>query len=249
MKSNALLLAATTILVGLTAQASTISWGDAASFAVLGGSTVTSTGATVVDGDLGVSPGSAYTGFNPPGIVTGTIHAGDATASLAHAAAANAYATLLLLSTSVDMNMSGIDLGSQTLAPGVYKFDTSAQLTGDLVLDGAGEYVFLIGSTLTTGAASTIKTINGASWENVFFQVGSSATLGADTTFLGNIIADASVTLITGADVDGHVFGINGAVTLDSSHIMVPEPSSATLLIAGLAILLARRRQPLRSAC
>lgn len=244
MKSNALLLAATMVFAGCTAEATSISWGTASSFAVLGSTTVTSTGDTVVNGDLGVSSGTAVTGF-PPGIVTGEIHAGDAAAGQAHADAATAYGVLMLL--AADTNLSGTDLGSRTLAPGVYKFDTSAQLTGDLVLDGEGDYVFLIGSTLTTASGSSIQAINGARWENVFFQVGTSATLGADTTFLGSIIADASVTLVTGADVDGHVFGLNGAVSLDNSHIMVPEPASVSLFSAGLAMLFIRRRRLARA--
>ena len=239
MKLKAGLLAATMALVGYTAEATSVSWGAASSFAVIGGATVTSTGATVVEGDLGVSPGTAATGF-PPGIVTGEIHAADAAASQAHAAAASAYGVLALL--AVDANLTGRDLGTLVLSPGVYKFDTSAQLTGNLVLDGEGEYVFQIGSTLTTAANSSIQTINGARWENVFFQVGSSATLGAGTTFLGSIIADSSVTLVTGANVDGHVFGLDGAVSLDNSHVMVPEPSTTALFAAGLAMLLARRR-------
>ncbi len=243
MKAYVLHLTASIILIGYLAEATSIAWGTASTFAVLGGSTVTSTGATVVDGNLGLSPGTSVTGFNPPGIVTGEIHAGNAIASQALTDASAVYATLLLLAVNTDM--TGKDLGSQTLAPGVYNFDTSAQLTGNLVLDGEGQYVFLIGSTLTTAANSSIQTINGANWMNVFFQVGTSATLDAGTQFLGNIIADASVTLITGADVDGRVIGINGAVTLDNNHIVVPEPSSTALLAAGLVMLFVRNRRSL----
>lgn len=245
MKHHATILAAAMALVGGIAQGLPLSWGAASSFAVLGGSTVTSTGSTLVEGDLGLSPGTSVTGFNPPGIVTGEIHAGDATASQAHADAASAYAMLVLL--AADTNLTGTDLGSRTLAPGVYRFDTSAQLTGDLVLDGAGDYIFLIGSTLTTATGSSIQAVNGASWMNVFFQVGSSATLGANTTFLGSILADTSVTLVSGTSVDGHVVGLNGSVTLDNNHVMIPEPSAAALMAAGLAVLLGRNRRPLRN--
>lgn len=241
MKTNALQFAATLLFVGCLAEAASISWGTASTFAVIGGTTVTSTGNTRIDGNLGVSPGVAISGFNPPGTVTGDIHVGNATASQAHNDAATVYA--LLKTFTVDTDLTGTDLGSRTLAPGVYQFNTTAQLTGDLILDGVGQYVFLIGSTLTTAANATIQTINGASWMNVFFQVGSSATLGTDTTFLGNIIADTSVTMITGANVGGRVFGLGGAVALDNNHIIVPEPSSAMLLAAGLALLATRNRR------
>ena len=117
MKTNALQLATTLILIACTAKATSISWGTASSFAVLGGTTVTSTGNTIIDGDLGVSPGTAYTGFNPPGTVTGEIHAGNPTASQAHNDAAAVYATLSLL--SADTDLTGTDLGTLTLAPGV----------------------------------------------------------------------------------------------------------------------------------
>jgi len=242
MNKQTWLLGVALIISGGIVNASSLSWGTASSFAVIGGTTVTSTGATVVDGNLGVSPGTAVTGFDPPGIVTGSIHAGDAIASQAHADASTAYGALLLLVAGADL--TGTDLGARTLAPGVYRFDTSAQLTGDLVLDGAGEYVFLIGSTLTTAADSTIQTINGASWEHVFFQVGSSATLGTGTMFLGSIVADTSVSLSTGASVSGHVFGLGGAVTLDNNTVMVPEPSTAILFLAGVMMLMAWHRRP-----
>lgn len=243
MKSNALQLAAAVVFVGCMAQAVDISWGTASSFAVLGGSTVTSTGNTVVQGDLGVSPGTAITGFSPgPGVVTGETYAGGAVASQAQSDAAAVYATLSLL--AVDTNLTGQDLGSLTRAPGVCKFDTSAQLTGNLILDRSGQYVFLIGSTLTTATSSSIQAINGASWEDVVFVVGSSATLDAGTDFLGNIVADTNVTLVDGTTVDGRVIGLNGAVTMDNNLVgVIPEPATASLLAAGLATLLVRRRR------
>lgn len=244
MKVKAFQLAATLTLVCGMAQAAGISWGAASSFAVLGGSTVTSTGNTVVDGDLGVSPGTEITGFSPPGVVTGTTHAGDAIANQAHADAATLSASLKLL--AVDTNLSGTDLGSLTLAPGVYQFTASAQLTGNLVLDGSGQYVFLIGSTLTTGTGAEVQMINGASWENVVFVVGSSATLGAGTLFGGSILADTSITLVTGTTLDGRAIALGGAVTMDTNTVtvgVIPEPATASLLAVGLSTLLIRRRR------
>ena len=194
------------------------------SFAVLGGSTVTNTATpTTVNGNLGVSPGSAVTGF-PPGIVTGgTIHAADAVAAQAQTDLTTTYNNLA--NTSCNTDLTGQDLGGKTLTPGVYCFSTSAQLTGTLTLDAQGNpsalFIFKIGSTLTTASASSVLLINGGSSCGVFWQVGSSATLGTGTALLGSIVALTSITLDTGASVSGRVLARNGAVTLDDSHVAV----------------------------
>ena len=202
------------------ARATAPSLGTAANFAVLAGSTVTNTGATAVGGDLGVSPGTAVTGF-PPGTVSGTIHAGDAVAAQAQHDAAVAYNSLA--GQACDFNLTGQDLGGKTLIPGVYCFDSSAQLTGTLTLDGQGNsnavFIFKIGSTLTTASGASVLLINGASSCNVFFQVGSSAILGTNTMFAGNILALTSTTLNTGATINGRALALNGAVTLDTNTI------------------------------
>jgi hypothetical protein len=194
---------------------------SAQSFAVLGASTVTNTGATVITGDLGVSPGTAVTGF-PPGAVTGgATHAGDATAAAAQAAAHTAYAALA--AEACGTNLTGKILGSSpgavTLTPGVYCFDTSAQLAGTLTLSGSGVYAFKIGSTLTTASKSVVVLAKGATAGNVFWQVGSSATLGTNTAFEGNIFALISDTITTGANVTGRVFALTGGVTLNGNRI------------------------------
>ena len=207
-------------------------------FAVLGATTVTNTGASVITGDLGLSPpGVSVTGFSlvpgvnrivvgpppatgvtsGPGIVTGTIHVADPVALLAHADAAKAYAALL--TQTCNTNLSGQDLGGQTLAPGVYCFNTSAQLTGQLTLSGNGVYVFQIGSTLTTASNSSVVLASGALAGNVFWQVGSSSTLGTATAFVGNLIAFTSDTVTTGVSVMGRVIALGGAVTLDTNNI------------------------------
>jgi Ice-binding-like len=177
--------------------------GTARSFAVLGASTVTNTGPTSVIGDVGVSPGSAITGF-PPGVVTGSFHAADAVAGQAQSDAVTAYNSLVAEACPLANNLTGQDLGGLTLLPGVYCFNTSAQLTGTLTLDAAGDpnaiFVFQIGSTLITASNSAVI-VGGGSPCNVFFQVGSSATLGTGTQFAGNIFALISVTANTGASV------------------------------------------------
>jgi type VI secretion system secreted protein VgrG len=195
--------------------------GSAQSFAVLGGSTVTNTGATVVNGDLGASPGTAVTGF-PPGTVSGgTVHAGDATATAAQAAAHKAYQDLVAepCGTNLTGKTLGTSPGAVTLSPGVYCFDSSAQLTGTLTLNGSGVYVFKIGSTLTTASKSSVVLAKGATAGNVFWQVTSSATLGTNTAFEGSILAMISDTVTTGASVNGRVFALTGAVTLSGNRI------------------------------
>jgi hypothetical protein len=195
--------------------------GSAQSFAVLGGSTVTNTGATVVTGDLGVSPGKAVTGF-PPGTVTGgTIHAGDATATAAQAGAHTAYHNLEAepCGTNLTGKTLGTSPGAVTLSPGVYCFNSSAELTGTLTLNGTGVYVFKIGSTLKTASNSAVVLAKGATAGNVFWQVTSSATLGTNTAFEGSILALISDTVTTGASVTGRVFALTGSVTLDGNQI------------------------------
>ena len=203
------------------------SLGSARSFAVLGATTVTNTGATIVRGDLGVSPGTAVTGF-PPGTVTGgTIHANDATAVAAQADAHNAYNALTAETCGTDL--SGFTLGTSpgavTLSPGVYCFAASAQLTGTLTLSGNGVYVFQIGTTLTTASSSSVVLASGATVENVFWKVGTSATLGTNTAFVGNLFANVSDTVTAGSSVNGRVFALTGAVTLDTNAITEPPPA------------------------
>ncbi len=195
--------------------------GTAESFAVLGGSTVTNTGPTIVTGDLGVSPGTAVTGF-PPGIVIGgTIHAADAVALQAQSDTTTAYNNLA--GQACDFNLTGQDLVGMTLVPGVYCFSSSAQLTGTLTLNAQGDpnavWVFQIGSTLTTASNASVLLINGAQPCNVFWQVGSSATIGTTTTIIGNILALTSINLTTDAKVFGRVLARNGAVTMDSNTV------------------------------
>jgi hypothetical protein len=195
--------------------------GSAQSFAVLGASTVTNAGPTVIAGDLGVSPGTAVTGFPPGSVTGGTVHAGDATATAAQAAAHTAYAALLAepCGTNLTGKTLGTSPGAITLSPGVYCFNSSAQLTGALTLSGNGVYVFKIGSTLTTASNSSVVLANGATVGKVFWQVTSSATLGTNTTFEGSILANISNTVTTGASVTGRVFALTGGVTLSGNRI------------------------------
>jgi Ice-binding-like len=203
---------------------SSAAWAQLSTFAVLAGSTVTNTATpTTVNGNLGVSPGSAVTGF-PPGVVTGgTIHAADSVAAQAQSDLTTTYNDLA--NTACGADLTGQDLGGKTLTPGVYCYSSSAQLTGTLTLDAQGNpnalFIFKIGSTLTTASASSVLLINGGSDCGVFWQVGSSATLGTGTALLGSIVALTSITLNTGASVSGRVLARNGAVTLDDSHVAV----------------------------
>jgi len=196
-------------------------------FRVLAGSTVANTGPTSVDGDLGVSPGSACTAFpapcsgGGPGTLTGTIHAGDATAATAQTDLTTAYndAAGRAPGTSVSGNIGGL-----TLAPGVYTSTSSLAISsGDLTLTGLGNanavFIFQIPSSLTVTSGRKVILAGRAQASNVFWQVGSSATLGTNSFFVGDIMALASITLQTGASLQGRALAQTGAVTLDSSII------------------------------
>jgi type VI secretion system secreted protein VgrG len=197
------------------------SLGSAAMFAVLAGSTVTNTGATTILGSVGVSPGTGITGL-PVGQPTGgTVHDNDPVAAQAQSDLTDAYNALAGMACGTDL--TGQDLGGQTLGPGVYCFNTSAPLTGTLTLDGGGNanavFVFQIGSTLTTATSAAVSLIGGAQNTNVYWQVGSSATLGTGSTFKGNIVALASITLTTGVALNGRALARTGAVTMDTNDI------------------------------
>ena len=211
--------------------------GAAQSFAVLAGSAVTNTGPTIIAGDLGVSPGTAVTGF-PPGLVTGgAIHAADAQAQQAKADLTNAYTNLAGQACNITYAVP-TDLGGRTLPQGVYCFSSSVAITGTLTLDGSGDpaatWVFKVGSTLITATNSTVVLVNGAQQCNDSWQVGSSATLGTNSTFVGNILALTSITLNTGTKMSGRALARNGAVTLDDNAVSpaacaVPPPVTPTL--------------------
>jgi hypothetical protein len=237
-----LLLVLCMLSMGSLARAqSAPSLGSAASFAVLGSSTVTCTGVSTITGDVGVSPGSAVTGFPAPCIVVGgAIHAADAVALQAHHDAALAYAALVAETCTTDL--TGQDLGGLTLAPGVYCFNSSAELTGTLKLTGGGPWIFQIGSTLMTASNASVL-VNGNSSSQgcvpgVFWAVGSSATLGTGTQFQGIILALISDTVTTSANVSGGVFALTGAVTLDTNMVNAcgsggTPPAAGTIKVTG----------------
>jgi Ice-binding-like len=200
--------------------------GAAADFAVLAGPTVTNTGLTKVVGDLGVSPGTAITGF-PPGSVVGLQHAGDPTAAQAEADLEKAYADAAAR-TLCPTPLTG-NLGGKTLLPGLYTSTTSLEISaGDLTLDAAGDpdavFVFQMTTTLITTSARQVHLSGSAKAANVFWQVGSSATLGMSSLFEGTIMAAQSITLDTGATLEGRALARIAAITLDSNSITRPVP-------------------------
>jgi len=206
--------------------------GSAQNFGALAGSTLTNTGPTSVTGNVGVSPGSAVTGFPPGVVVGGTIQAGPASqATAAQADLTTAYNDAV--SRPCTLDLTGQNLGGMTLGPGVYCFSTSAGLTGTLTLDFQNNpnafFLFKIGSTLTTASASQVVLINTAGaacpQQNINFQVGTSATLGTASSFSGNILALSSITLTTGSRLTGRALARNGAVTLDTNAIAPCQPA------------------------
>jgi hypothetical protein len=198
--------------------------GTAASYAVLAGSTITNTGLTTINGDVGISPGNALTGFGP-GVISGTIHLADPKSLQAQADLTAAYNNAA--GQAANANLTGMDLGGKTLMAGTYRFSSSAELTGKLTLDGPGVYLFQIGKTLTTASLASVHLINGATPCGVYWQVGSSATLGTGTSFQGTVMAMASITVTTGTTLVGRALARTAAVTLDTNTITTPPISCA----------------------
>jgi hypothetical protein len=202
--------------------------GAAQSFAALGGTAITATGSAVISGNVGVSPGSAVTGFPPAVVQNGQIYTGAASlAGDAQNSALIAYNNLKGQTCNSANNLSGKILGQTpgflTLGPGVYCFDTSAQLNATLTLNDGGDpnaiFIFQIGTTLTTASSSQVIMSSGGRGTNVYWQIGSSATIGTSTVFRGHIIANTSITLTTSASTTGRVFALNGAATIDSTAV------------------------------
>jgi hypothetical protein len=194
--------------------------GTAAASSVVAGTTVTNTGATTLSGNVDVSPGSAVTGF-PPGTIGGTLHAGDAVAGTAESDVTAAYLSAM---NAIATGTANSDLGGQTFTPGVYAASSSMSLTGTVTLSGDANSVFIFQSVsgLTTAPGSSVVLTGGVQACNVFWQVGSSATLGTTTSFVGNILALTSISLATGASLNGRALARNGGVTLQGNTITSP---------------------------
>jgi Ice-binding-like len=220
------------LLFAVGAAADTPPLGAASSYAVLSGSTVTNIGSTTISGDVGVSPGTAVTGFPPGAVTDGTIHSADTNAAAAQASLGTAYDALAAAPCTNDI--TGQDLGGLTLVAGVYCSTSPVQLTGQLTLNAQGDsaavFIFKGASELTTASGSSVLMTNGGTDCNVFWKVNTSAVLGSTTKFVGNILALTSISLATGASVSGRTLARNGAVTLDTNHVgfeacAVPTPT------------------------
>jgi len=221
------LIASMAVLVITRADASasivpTVGLGTAANYSVLGGQTVTNTGPSVLDKSVGVAPGSAVVGF-PPGTILapGTIQAANAVALQAETDLTTAY--LDAAGRPVEFTTVSDLTSAVALAPGVYANAAKGPLllTGAMTLDGQNDpnavFIFQTDSTLTTGSGSVVNLINGASECNIFWQIGSSATIGTGSAFVGNVLALTSIAVQTGASVRGRTLARNGEVTLDNN--------------------------------
>jgi hypothetical protein len=202
----------------VTASASPV-LGSAVTYGILAGSTVTCVTGGTINADVGVSPGSTTTGF-PPCVITGNTNLANAAAAQAQLDLTTAYN--YLAGRPCGTVVTPADLGGRTLAPGIYCTASSMAVTGTVTLDGQGNanavWVFQMGSTLTTGTTANIALIGGAQAKNVWWQVGSSATLGTGTTFRGNILALTTITLVDNATMLGRALARNGAVSLGTNN-------------------------------
>jgi hypothetical protein len=253
---NICALTTTTVLCLFAASGKADTLGTAATFAVLGATTVTNTGSSVLSGNLGVYSGTAITGFPPGEVINGSTYAGTAEAQSAQIDALTGFTSLNALPSIGDL--TGQNLGGLVLTPGVYTYSSSAELSGSPLtlnfedLNGA-TIVLQIGTTLTTAGGSSVVVENLGTDDNVYYDVGSSATLGTNSVFLGDILAEDSITLTTGANLTcGSAIALTGAVTLDTNDItncsasgsdvssittptsLAPEPSALVLLSTGL---------------
>jgi hypothetical protein len=226
--------------VPVAAQAAPVNLATVGPFVVLGGSTVTNTGPSVLNGDLGVAPGTSLVGFGLPAVVNGATHNNNAVAGQAQADLTAAYDVAAGQPVPPGNELSGTNLGNRTLTAGAYRYTSSAQLTGPLTLDAEGDpnaqFVFEITSALTTAPASSVVLVNGASPCNVYWQVGSSATLDTTTAFQGNLMALTDISLNNGASVIGRLLARNGQISLINNVLdgslcgtgSTPPPSTAT---------------------
>jgi hypothetical protein len=216
--------------------------GSAALFAVFSGATVTNaTGTlTTITGDLGTYPSNTAIGPTPP-VVIGAQHLGDTVAQIAAGDLQAAYDRLIPGNLPCGTQLTGLDLGGMTLVPGVYCFSSTAGMTGTLTLDAqnnpAATWVFQVGSALTTASGSKVIVINGTAGQvcNAFWQISSSATLGTNSVFGGNILAQAAVTVTTGTSIVGRTFGMTAQVSTDTNVISIAAcaPSAMPILDAG----------------
>jgi hypothetical protein len=222
----ALALALALFAAPAAALAAPVNLATAGPFVALAGTTVTNTGPSVLNGDVGVAPGTALTGFGFPAVVNGATHANDGVASQAQSDLTNAYNVAAGQPVAPADDLSGTNLGSRKLGPGAYRYTSEALLTGALTLDAEGDpnaqFVFEIGSALTTASASSIVLVNGASPCNVYWQVGSSASLGTTTAFEGNLMALTSISLKNGASVVGRMLARNGQISLIDNVLTKP---------------------------
>jgi Ice-binding-like len=220
-----------------TAAQATISLGSTAPFGVLAATTVTTIPTTTINGDLGVSPGNTVSGAP---ILNGTLHLGDPIAAQAQLDLTTAYndaAGRTIAAISVTGNLGGL-----TLAPGLYKSTSSLEISsGDLTLDAQGDpnavWIFQMASTLVTTVGRKVILTGGAQAANIYWQVGSSATIGGSSVFKGTILADQSITMNTGATLDGRALARNGAVALDANTITVPNLAIAAVTLVSATVL------------